>query len=281
MTIKNPREYDIVGITGSRVGTLAKVTPKYFMDVSGVKYLRDYVGGAYSIVKKGSIQPGNKQGWHEAPDHTGKAPDHVRASTQLSFNDILREPMQKQGSFEQYISELIQKATTKDPKRLAHGDTKYNAFWIEGNEIYPNNEWKRAMAGKGVISVHSHSPDNYQYLDDPSWKPDVAAEAKKLDPINFADMFALQHMIKYGYGDTIVVISVYGEYEYVRYTEKTNPAFLRLSKKKLYSYDQIPYERQVEYINQTGKTQKDMCRENLKDFCNSYGLIYKTGLRWR
>lgn len=211
----------------------------------------------------------------------GEHKRHSDVQKQVSFEDILRIPIQPSSSFEQHLSEMIKKATLQDAKRLAHGYTKYNAFWIEGNEIYPNNDWKRAMAGKGVISVHSHSPDNYQYLDDPSWKPDVAAEAKKLDPINFADMFALQHMIKYGYGDTLVVISAYGEYEYVRYTERTNPEFLKLSKKKLYSFDQIPYERKVEYNQKTGKTQKDMSRELLKDFCDSYGLIYRTGLRWK
>ena len=211
----------------------------------------------------------------------GEHKRHSDVQKQVSFEDILRIPMQQSSPFEQHLSEMIQKATSQDAKRLAHGYTKYNAFWIEGNEIYPNNDWKRAMAGKAVISVHSHSPDNYQYLDDPSWKPEVAAEAKRLDPINFADLFALQHMIKYGYGDTLVVISAYGEYEYVRYTEKTNSAFLELSKKKLYSFDQIPYERKVEYNQKTGKTQKDMSREILKDFCDSYGLVYRTGLRWK
>ena len=52
-------------------------------------------------------------------------------------------------------------------------------------------------------------------------------------------------------------------------------------KEKLYSFDQIPYERKVEYNQKTGKTQKDMSREILKDFCDSYGLIYRTGLRWK
>ena len=213
----------------------------------------------------------------------GEHKRHSDVQKQVSFEDILRIPMslQQSSSFEQHLSEMIQKATSQDAKRLSHGYTKYNAFWIEGNEIYPNNDWKRAMAGKAVISVHSHSPDNYQYLDDPSWKPEVAAEAKRLDPINFADLFALQHMIKYGYGDTLVVISAYGEYEYVRYTERTNPVFLKLSKKKLYSFDQTPYERQVEYNKKTGKSQKDMSREILNDFCDSYGLIYRTGLRWK
>ncbi len=96
MTIKNPREYDIVGITGSRVGTLVKVTPKYFMDTSGVKYLRDYVGGAYSIVKKGSIQQAAGKGWKEAADHTGKAPRHKAAATRNNLSGTSRIPLQKE-----------------------------------------------------------------------------------------------------------------------------------------------------------------------------------------
>jgi len=37
----------------------------------------------------------NKKGWHEAADHTGKAPMHVIAATKADMKAVLRYPMQK------------------------------------------------------------------------------------------------------------------------------------------------------------------------------------------
>lgn len=55
---------------------------------------KTYRGQRYKTPKKNPRTAQIGQGWHEAPDHTGKAPKHVIAAAQADLNDILRQPIQ-------------------------------------------------------------------------------------------------------------------------------------------------------------------------------------------
>lgn len=172
----------------------------------------------------------------------------------------------------EHLKKMIQKAVDEEPKRLTHGNTKYNAFWIDDNSIVPNNEWKKVLLSKNVISVHSHSPENYYAY---------SITQSPLDPLNFGDLEVLQYMVKNKFGNTIVVFSAYGEFEYVKFTSQSNPSFLKLSRAKLRKFDRIPYEYKVKLFEDKGWDEKTIAREVLRSFCKEYNLDYKTGLRWK
>lgn len=52
----NTKDYIIVDCFGNKIGNLAKVTLKYFYASDGSKYLRDYVGGNFSIIKSKKLK---------------------------------------------------------------------------------------------------------------------------------------------------------------------------------------------------------------------------------
>lgn len=101
-----------------------------------------------------------------------------------------------------FIKTNIQKAVKEDPKRLGHGHTGKTGFWIlPDGKILPHSKgFKEAYKVKNVINVHSHSGAE-GYND----------SSRKLDCFSGGDIAVLRHMLRYGYGDTIVVISREGE----------------------------------------------------------------------
>jgi hypothetical protein len=219
-----------------------------------------------------------KQGWHEPKDTSGKAPMHVQAATQLRFDEILTQPMQRaedeSKSFDQHLITMIRKAVEQDPHRLSHGNTATNAFWIDGEKIYPYNKLNLSANDKrtGLISVHSHSGEN--------WK-DYNEKTDELQPLNGGDLAGLTHIVKYGYGDTLALISAYGELEYIRFTKDSDRSFLSLSPKQLMKKTEVPYNAVEEFVKKGMGTQYDLWRKLLKSLCDYYNLEYHTGLRWR
>lgn len=216
------------------------------------------------------------QGWHEKPDLSGKAPLHVKAATQTKNQDVLRQPIQvvdeKRDAFEHHLTAMIQKAVAQDPNRLAHGATRYNAFWIDGNKIIPYNEHDKVINSRGVISVHSHSGSNWRDYDE---------KTDELQPINGGDLAGLSHMVKYGYGDTIALISAYGEMEYIRFNANSNKQFLSLTSKQLIRKTEVPRDAEEEFVRKGMGTTYDLWRKLIVSFCDYYELEYRTGLRWK
>lgn len=189
-----------------------------------------------------------------------KAPVHHQAAIGSS-STALSNPLYNDFNIN-HLQTAIQKAIAEKPSRLSHGDTNKNAFWIDGNKIIPHNKYKEVLSSKNVISVHSHSPENYKNYN---------AETDKFEPLNGADLETLQHMVKYGYGATIALISAYGELEYIRFTENSNRNFLKLTSSQLRKANELPLEHRG----------PDMYRKLMKSFCDHYGLEYVTGLRWK
>lgn len=195
----------------------------------------------------------------EAPDHTGIAPKHSEAAKIAQAKNAFNLPMQ---NFEAYLASNIQKAIAEDPQRLSHGHTKYNAFWIDTGKIVPYNEYKKVLKSQNVISVHSHSAEGWKTRNEIT---------EPFEPLNGADLEGLQHMVKYGYGNTLALISAYGQLEYIRFTKDSDRRFLALTRKQLYKAHELPLEHRT----------TEMYRKLMQSFCEHYRLEYKTGLRWK
>jgi len=93
----------------------------------------------------------------------------------------------------------IRKAIKENKGRLSHGYTATNAFWILSNGDIKKFKDKNIMNEKNVISVHSHSPENYE-----------KQKKSELQTFSGGDLYGLAHMIKYNYGNTLVVVNAHG-----------------------------------------------------------------------
>lgn len=162
----------------------------------------------------------------------------------------------------EFIKKHIQKAVKEDPKRLTHGDTGKTAFWIlPSGKILPHSKgFKEAYKVGNVISVHSHSPVN---ANDPRFKN------IPFDTFSGEDLRTLDHMLKYGFGDTSVVISING---YMDILKGGN------WKKKDFKYDKFT-GREIEKLEL--EYGKDWRVKLLTDLAKERGATYKRKKRWK
>lgn len=72
-----------------------EITPRYFVfTTSKNKKIKRRTDTWRAPKPLQSVE--KKQGWHEVADHTGKAPEHVKAAAKADIKNILRQPMKKE-----------------------------------------------------------------------------------------------------------------------------------------------------------------------------------------
>ncbi len=125
------------------------------------------------------------------------------------------------------LKQNITKAVEERPSRISHGYTAKNAFYItKDNRIVPANEFSQVSRGDDIVSVHSHSGENWeQYTKEHGQEP--------FQPPNAADFDHLRWLIKHGYGNKIAIIMGDGRYIQVEIPEPVQPRFTRMGIKSL------------------------------------------------
>ena len=167
------------------------------------------------------------------------------------------------------ISDGIRKAIKENPKRLTHGHTAQNAFWILKDGEVRKFKDRDIMNKKNVINVHSHSPEN--------WK-----EAKKYKAQSFsgADLYVLNHMIKYGYGNTIVVIDARGIMDIFKGSDKIGKFTKRQCEFDLRLTDK-DMNRIAEKYKIPVENRDKISRLILKEIAKMTGSVYLENVKWK
>jgi len=169
------------------------------------------------------------------------------------------------------INDGIKKAIKEKSGRLTHGYTVTNAFWIlENGNIEQWNKKGITERERNLINVHSHSPENYKE------HPKL-----KMDTFSGGDLWALRHMIKYGYGDTLVVIDAHGKMDIFKGSEKIGEftrkqcEFERLLTRE--KYDEIAKKYKIPIKQREEKIKRMVLRQIAKDT----GSTYMEKVRWK
>jgi len=170
------------------------------------------------------------------------------------------------------LTSLVKSAIDENPIRRIHG-TK-SVFWLIDGKAY---SWGKDVPYKpDGIMVHSHSSSNWDTYDFKT--PD---KLEPFNPLNSGDIQVLKHLVKYGQGNAMALIMADGRME-VLSVPKSIP------KSKLDAFMKVPIPKIAKAIELTYAQQKatdfETCqaeREALREFAKTYGLKFKTGLKWR
>jgi hypothetical protein len=197
--------------------------------------------------------------------------DKTRAVVEEKRTGVKKEKTQTAKGIDiKRISNGIKKAIKENPERLKHGYTAKNAFWIlETGEVVPFKD-KDIMNRRNVINVHSHSPENWE-----------KAPKGNFQSFSGADMVALQHMLKYGYGDTIAVIVAEGQMDIFKGSDK-----LRHKNKKYLEFERelspkVMDEIQKKYKMKTKDREINIYRMVLKEIARETGSTYLEKINWK
>jgi len=169
------------------------------------------------------------------------------------------------------ISSGIEKAIRERPKRLSHGYTATNAFWIlENGDIKQWNVKDVIKRERNLVSVHSHSGESYE-----------KEKKDKLQTFSGGDLWVLRHMIRYGYGDTIVVISAHGLMDIFKGSERIGDYT-----KKMCEYESLLTKEVVEKIAKKHKLplkgrMETVFRMVLREIAKGTGSTYMEKVRWK
>jgi len=211
---------------------------------------------------------------------------NLKKALELRKHKYIRKKRGKGGQWEYIYKELkgkskkidikkintgIRKAIKERPGRLTHGYTVTNSFWILKNgDIKQWNKKGLTETEKNLINVHSHSAENYK--DYPK---------RKLQTFSGGDLWALRHSVRYGYGDTMVVINAHGLMDIFKGSEKIG----RFTKK------QCEYERLLtrEIMDEIAKKYKipvkgredKIYRMVLRQIAKDTGSTYLENLKWK
>jgi len=165
----------------------------------------------------------------------------------------------------------IKKAIKEKSRRLTHGYTAINAFWIlENGDIEQWNKKGITERERNLINVHSHSPENYKEY-----------PKSKMQTFSGGDLWALRHMIKYGYGNTIVVISAHGLMDVFKGSEKIGNYTKKMCEYEMLltreNMDEIAKKYKIPVKGREDKIYRMVLRQIAKDT----GSTYLENLKWK
>jgi hypothetical protein len=163
-----------------------------------------------------------------------------------------------------WIAARIREAIHQNPNRLID-DYRYNFVIMEDGQIFDR---RRAPFSTELraISVHSHSPMNWQeFPDEPNYQT-----------LNYADIIAFHWEFKRMYSQQIVVIVADGrfdllEIEFKEANREKLLAFTKLTKKQIETELDIPVPIES----------NEIFRVKLRAFAKKYGFCLYEYLVWR
>lgn len=180
------------------------------------------------------------------------------------------------------IAEGVRKAVQDKPERAAHGDTKYNAFYILKDGTIMDFEYgvpSRADLphAPDVTLVHSHSAGNWK-----QWE-ELSGQLEPFMTLSLGDIKALRHMLEYRQANTLALIMGDGRLEVFHVPPNREMGMMNATDERLSrEVEGTPEDRQGLYSMSADDIEWwDVDRVLMRGFAKKHDLVFLENLRWR